>query len=318
MRPHALIAVLLLVLPASAETLRELLDANSIPQTSFTAAELDQEINGNAARKDPYTVIAYMRLKGEVLTGYPSLVRYDSSTGAVLHAEIKPDDPKTCCGSPGDITIVGDFVTVSFDISPSAVATLVIGKDLKLVTTIYGFGIEPIAPAQVVFIENMVHFAAVHPERLAFLDLATGRKAELYPPKGDLLRTAFAHEHAKGIPSAATCAAMNDPCRPELYDETIVVLGGDGAGAFALAVSRAAVHAAKEGQPGQTVAAEDALYVYAPSGDKWNYCEQKLTPAEAQSLAQSRIESNPDIRQRCTPNFPVEPDRSNADFSPLR
>ena len=219
MRILTLIVALLLAVSSRAETLREFLKANAIPENYFSKSELMQEVNGAAGTEDGLVVAVYVRVKGEELTGNPIVVRYDRNSAAIQRAEVKPEDEDMCCGSPDDLMLLHDFAIISFHINPDAETMLVVGKDLKLVTTLYGFDVREIAPGQVVFIENMVHFAAVHPERLNWPICGTA------PPKSYIRPRAMGFgPHSPAImrshmPSKATCEKMDDPCTPELYDE---------------------------------------------------------------------------------------------------
>jgi hypothetical protein len=129
---------------------------------------------------------------------------------------------------------------------------------------------------------------------------------ELYPPQGDALRAEFAREHARHMPPHETCMQMNDPCKPELYDEDIEFVDGDrGSNPFEFTVHRDASHATSPGQPPESVESAAALYRYAWNGQSWTYCEEGL-PDKTRNGGQG-----------CTPNLPVKPDTSNADFSPF-
>lgn len=317
MRMLVLIAALLIALSSPAETLREVFKSNGIPEVSFSKVELDENVNGAAANNEAYVLVVYVRVNGNLLSGYPQLVRYDRHSGAIRRLEIKPEDEDECCGAPGDVEFIGDFAILSFHINPSAAAMLVLGRELNLVTTLYGFGVHEVAPDQVVFIENMIHFASAHPERLQFADLRSGKKTELYPPKGDVLRAEFAREHAKYMPPQATCEKFNDPCEPELYDEDIDFVGVDGQVTFAFAVHRDASHATEEGQPPDSVGSEVALYRYTRSSNGWLYCEEKLSEDEARALGGPPPHNNFTAKERCTPALPVVPDMSNSDYSPF-
>src|SRR5579864_9538514 len=316
MRLLTLLAALLLAVSSRAETLRDFLQTSGIPDASFTRAELEEQINGSAGANQEIVLAAYVRVKGDVLAGDPRLVRYDRKSGAIQRAEVKPEDEDRCCGSPDDLTLLGDFAIISFHVNPSAETMLVVGKDLKLVTTLYGFGVREVAPGQVVFIENMIHFAAAHPERLAFADLRTGTRRELYPPRGDALRAAFAREHASHMPPKSTCEKMDDPCTPELYDEDIDFLDVDGHGAFAFTVQRDALHATASEQPPESVVSEAAFYRYAWNGKDWLYCEEKLTEDDAKALALHPGQTGESANKGpCTPSLPVIADTTNSDYS---
>ena len=242
MRTLALIATLLLALSGRAEALRELLKSGGIPEEKFTRAELDAEINGAVGINHQAVLAAYLLVNGDQLAGNPRVVLYDRSSGAIQRAEVEPEDEELCCGSPLQVKFIGDSAFLYFHVNPSADAIMVLGKDLKLVTTLYGFEVREVLPGQVVLTENMIHFAPVHPERLQLANLRSGARMELYPPQGDVLRAAFAREHATHMPPRATCDQMNDPCTPELYDEAIDFVDEDGYGGFAFIVHRDALH----------------------------------------------------------------------------
>src|SRR5579859_867320 len=149
MRTLVLVAALVLALTSPAETLREFLKSNRIPETSFSKAELGEGVNGSAASRNEIVLAAYVRLKGELLSGNPHLVRFDGKSGAILRSDIKPEDEDTCCGSPEQIEFAGDFAILSFHIKPSAETMVVVGKDLKQVATLYGFDGHEVAPGEI-------------------------------------------------------------------------------------------------------------------------------------------------------------------------
>ena len=319
MRKLVWIATLLFALSSRAETLREFLKDNAIPANSFSKAELDEEINGASGAQNQSVIAVYVRIKDDAVTGDPRVVRFDKNSGAVQRAEIKPDNEDLCCGSPLQVDLIGDYAFLYFHINPSAGAVMVIGKDLKLVTTLYGIDVREVSPGQVVFIENMIHFAPVHPERLKFADLASGKTMELYPPKGDALRAAFAREHAQHMPPKATCEKMDDPCKAEEYDESIDFVDRDGHGSFAFTVQRDALHATAGEQPPESVVSESALYRYSWDGKAWLYCEEKLTEDEAKALSALAVQQAgaSASKGRCTPSLAVAPDMTGADYSPF-
>jgi len=313
MRLIALIAVLLIALTSPAQTLREVLKTNGIPVTTFDGAELDGNVNAAAAVKDNQVLVVYMQVdKKSMFTGEPKLIQYNRNSGTVIRTEVKPEDANLCCGSPEDISLVDDFAIVSFHINPSAETMLVLSKDLKLVNTLYGFDVHQVGPGQVVFIENMIHFAPAHPERLQLADLRTGKRIELYPPQGDPLRAAFAHEHDEHMPSEAACAKMDDPCEPELYDEDIEFLDSDGHGNFGFTVRR---DAGNNEEPESGIS-EVALYRYAWNGSEWKYCAEKL-PQDQASNQRRGNQGDASPKNGCSPALRVVPDMSNADFSPF-
>lgn len=318
MRVLALIAALVFVIPCRAETLRQLLTSAQIPLNSFGNAELNAQVNGVSGSDQQIVLAVYMLVTENSLVGNPQLARYDHATGSIQRSEVKPENTATCCGSPEGINWVGGFALVSFHINPSAETILVIASDLKLSTTLYGFDVHEVLPGKVVFIENMIHFAPAHPERLELADLRTGNKTELYPPKNDELRADYAREHAKHLPSDGTCQKANDPCEPDLYDEDITFIGADGHGNFAFAVQRNAQHFDGNDTSNYVTPSAYALYRYFWNGKFWLYCEESLAAEQHNSdLSDRSFRAELRSRPGCIPNLSVTPDLSNADFSPF-
>ena len=315
MRLLIAIFVAFLGVACHAETLREFLAGAGVPPaTRFTDQELAHLVHGGFAARDEVVFAAYLLADEEALTGAPHLLRYNPKSGQLLRREPPADDAIEQLGSLEEVQFLDEFVIFQFHLNPSAGTIVIVSQDLKPLGTYYGFSMEKIAPGTGVFEESIPHFAPAHPGRLSLVDLHTGRKAGLYPAKGDLMRTAFAHEHAKHMPAPDICQQANDPCDPALYDESITYLGSDGHGAFAIAVQRDAEHAKTADGEKESVAAEAALYLYAPSGNRWVYCEQPLAAEEAESLSGNRGQSYAEVKDRCIPGLPVEPEPANSDY----
>jgi len=286
--------------------------------TSFSKAELDEIVDGAGANKDQYVYFAYLRTKGEMLTGKPQVLRYDQKTGAILRSEVQLKEKVISLGSPDDVEFVDDYVLLSFHYNPSASSVVVLDQQLKIVELLYGFEISRVARNQIVMVENMMHFAPVHPERLEFVDLHTGANTELYPPKGDTLRERFALESEKHMPSVEVCKQLeNDLCDPKLYDEDVSFLGSDGNGRFALVAARDASHATKKDEVPVTVASESALYIYQQGKSGWLYCEMQVSEDEAKALIGQDKNGYDSVKARCIPNLPVVADMTTAGFNPF-
>ncbi len=106
-------------------------------------------------------------------------------------------------GSFESIYLIGEFTLVSTSVSPSAECMFVFNKELRPLQTLFGFGPVEVEPHQIVFIEYMIHFAPVHPERLQLADLLTGKTAELYPHQRrcSSYRLITEHDKAHAYPS---------------------------------------------------------------------------------------------------------------------
>jgi hypothetical protein len=309
----ALFILCMTVSVSSAETLKQVLLAKQIPITSFQESELNQNVQSLAAIHNETVFLAY---NAEPFVGPIHLAAYDRKSDAMLRSDLQVDRTDVCYRGAVEVSFVAEFILLSTSVSPSAECLFVLDDKLQRRQTLYGFSPVEVAPEQIVLIEDMIHFAPVHPERLQLADLRSGATEELYPPKNDLLRAELAREHAKHMPSEQTCARMNDPCEPDEFDEDISMLGTDGKGRFALIASRSANHATKEEEPLETVAAQTVLYIYQRDRDGWRYCQEKIDDSVIERL---RSAPNPfdHAAARCTPNLPVIPDMSTVQYNPF-
>ena len=291
----AFLALTVAVLACQAQTLRDELRTAGIPETQFPSAELGQTVNATSARGGTTTYLAYMRVDAnQHFRGSPQVLRYDSATGMIARKELPPGDEERCCGSPLNITITHNYELFEFHDTPSASTVLAADKSLKPVAVLYCFGMKEIAPDEVVFTEDMVHFAPAHPERLRVVDLRSGTTEEIYPPKGDKLRVEFARVHERKMPSQKICQAENDPCDPTYYDESVEFVSA-GERQLKLRVSRDAAHVIAKDQEPETVASQEALYIYWQTVSGWRYCEMELRDKNSED-------------EGCVPNLPVVAD----------
>lgn len=299
----------LCALPVCGQTLREVLRKVGIPANQFTATELAQQVQATFGKEAALTYLVYLPPDPNgIEPNAPRLVRYDNATKAMLRHNLKPEEMENCCGSPLDIQFTRSYVLVSFSDTPSAETVLAVDKDLKYRGTLYGFGFKEIAPDQVVFVEDEVHFAAQHPERLAWADLKNGREMELYPPKSDALRAGFARLNQKHMPPKADCEKADDPCDPAIYDEDIEFVSGDGHGGFKIRVTSEGGHPWITKDAIVDIPFQRAVYEYQESGKGWRYCaiEDTLT-----GLIKSIDEPPPPSQPKsCVPSLPVVPDQS--------
>jgi hypothetical protein len=304
------IAFLFAVLPCRSQApLREQLQSAGIPEASFTEAQLNAPVDGATAENNQFVYLVYVvRTTDGDLTGQPQVVRYNSSTGAVIHGEVKPGDDPYCCGSPEGIDFLDDYLRVSFHFNPSAGSIAILDNNLKLVDLLDGFGIDRVAPNEGLYTENMVHFAPTHQERLQWVNLASQQFLEVYPLRNDALRNRFEKEFGKKAPEA--CEKSEDICNYGMFDEGCAFLGGNNKDQFALHCGRSASYHAKEGEEPIIYASDDAIYLYAHHAKGWLYCEQAITDDESQKLDSVHERAYESIKNRCVPNLPVLPDSS--------
>lgn len=320
MKTVALIPVfVLLTLPAPAKTLKDLLQTQNIPLTSFSAPELAASVQGSDSISNPQQEeLVYTLASGSAQPGPAHVIKFNKATKTVLKFTLPYDATDACSGPFEGIMAMDDFTLVSTDISPSAQCVHVLDSHLAQTKTLYGFDPHDVGHNQIVLIENMVQFAAVHPERLQFADLRSGATDELYPPKGDALRAKIALENAHNIPPPSVCGPMNDPCDPQLFDEDISV-ATNGKDRFALIAHQSASHALAPNQTPVTVASQWTLYLYAHSQSGWLYCESEISGDEATSLIEgpSAHPWFPEVQNRCAPTLPVAADMSSTIMNPF-
>ncbi len=304
-----------------AKTLKELLLEEHIPSGSFSSGELGQTVGGTIVLggKDVLEV-AYDVLGANSAIVSAHVVKYDRQSGVLQRAKLQMGKFDACLGAFTGILKVGEFTLVSTHISPSAGCIIVLDDQLAQRTTLYGFGPMPVAPDQILLIEDMIHFSPVQAERLQLADLKRGTTTELYPPEGDAMRAKLARENAAHMPTRQTCMKMNDPCNPHLFDEDILGITTGTGGRFAIIVNQSASHATVQGEPPATVASQSVLYIYLPSDHGWKYCEAAISNEEAMMLTQdsrARPWKFGDTAGRCTPNLPVVPDMTTSVMNPF-
>ncbi len=307
-----LIILWLALAQCHAGTLKELLLSHDVPIKQFSPLELSASVEGHGSSNAQQVLLAYRQLTGELFAGPLHLLRYNKRTGAVVRSDAGLAGNDLCLGSIESVRFLGSFTLLSTSMSPSAECLLVIGANLHVQHTFYGFGPVEVEPNQVILIEDMVHFAPVHPERVQLADLTTGKTVELYPPQNDPLRARLAREHRKRMPDKKTCALMNDPCRAALFDEGVRSLHADGTGRFAFLALQSASHATQPDMPPTIEVSQAVLYVYKRGSDGWRYCQVEVDAAHIEAVSGFLRSDFSKVANRCVPTSPVIADMSTA------
>lgn len=309
-----------LAMSARAETLQQLLQDQGVPAASFSPEELSLEVSGVAKSDDHRTVIAYAevdRLTGNAMVGPRTILSFDKTSSAVQRKALPTEGTESCGGAPIEIGFSDDFILLQTHINPSAGCTLVVDANLALQKTLYGFNPVRVAPNQIVVVEDMIHFAPVHPERLQLVDLVKWTNSELYPPRGDVLRKSLAAQNAAALPSQETCTVNNESCDPNDFDETLNAITSDGQGRFAFVATQEASHVRKEGEAPEKVASQNVLYVYRKQGTGWRYCQQELQQSDVEGVKQQLVSDFVKAAGRCIPRKIVFPDLSSQKYNPF-
>jgi hypothetical protein len=314
---------------AQSTTLKDFLISNDVPTRSFSKTELSQMIEGlqGFARDGEIVFLAYIQRKGNSLIGDPQIVRYDTKSRTLLRRSLPIDELQVCGGSPEGFSFLTKYVLLSFHYNPSAGCMVVLDDHLALRARLFGFSAVEISPEQIVFVEDMMHFAPIQPERLQWVNLRTRTSRELYPPKNDPLRALFVAEHAKHIPDEKTCAANNDFCDPSGFDEEVGSLQVLGPNSFSLLADWNASHATKPEETPETVVSQSIRYIYAFKSGSWRYCEESVSSIKVSKTPDSSTPSPSDLRgaqggssnlePTCDPQTPVVADDSTSGFSPF-
>jgi len=312
----ALASLWLIIAHLHAGTLKELLLSEGVPVSQFSPFELSETVQGDGNGDQQQTLLAYRRIRGELLVGPLRLLRYNKIAGTVLRSEGGLAEDDVCLGSIESISFVGSFTLLATSISPSAACLLVIGDDLHVRHTLYGFAPVEVSRNNIVLIENMIHFAPVHPERLLQADLESGENSELYPLKHDPLRRRLIREHKKLMPAEKTCALNNDPCVAAEFDEDIRALNTDGKGLFAFLAMQSASHSTRPESTPTTFVSQSVLYVYRRDPAGWHYCERSVSSPQVDAVSGLLRSNFSEVAHRCIPTSPVVVDSSTLGYNP--
>ena len=305
-------------LPIQAKTVRDLLAEEHVPLGSFDSTELSKTVGGFILLGGPEDLrIAFEVVERKDDPALVYVLRFSTKTGRIVKSKIQRDKTEICSGTWLGMAEADDYTLLMTHISPSAGCILALDEHLKLSWTLYGFGPTVIARNLVVVRENVTHFAPVHAERLQAYDLSRGTSTELYPPMDDALRAKLTRLNAEHMPAKMTCERMNDPCRPDLFDELVLGLTTGSGTRFAFITQQSVSHATESEQTPVTVAAQSVLYLYAPSERGWMYCQVQISDTEAAQLTKASMSRSwrfGDTEGRCTPSLPVMSDTSDAPF----
>ncbi len=313
----AVLVLLCASLAATGETLQQLLISQNIPLASFTPTELAETVHSSVASDPQRLLVAYQQWHGGMVSSTLQLLQYNKIDRTLLRANAAATDGNLCSGAIEETYIIAGFTLVATAINPSAECLRIFDKNLHLRQTLYGFRPVQVDANLLIIQENTIHFAPVHPARLQSVDLLRGVQREVYPPAGDKLRQRLIAENAASMPAPEVCARMNDPCRPELFDEDIAALATDGKGNFAFVARQSANHALAAEQEPITVAQQVVLYVYRRSPGGWRYCEEAIPSGEESSEEKSLSTDLPGALARCTTLLPVAADDSTAGYNPF-
>ena len=226
--PGLLAVLALLVGPACAETLGEVLAARGVAPAP-RLGPLDQPLQAYQVLDDERDLVVVYVARPPVAPRLQA-ARFERATRrwttAALDWRMASDrpgpnalEPEWCRSGFAIDRFPGGYL-VRAHINPSAECTIVLGLDLSVRGVLAGWPVATLADGRLVYQRNQVHFASFHPVALALFDDRRGETA-LYPPRPTRGMRRAHVDHLRGVYTAAWCNAHNHPCDPELFDEHV-------------------------------------------------------------------------------------------------
>jgi hypothetical protein len=220
-----IIAAALLVQAPGAQTLGSILGQHEIdPRGLLTATELQQPfLNGAVSEAGDSIVLAWYHVADGMLQPPLHVLRYRRARRQLDRAAISEGnglDPR-CVGSVVSVTVRSGLVYVGAHLNPSAGCTLVISPELRLKRALWGWLLGTIGNAYTIVHESQVHFAPLHPARIAVYDVHRNRVTTVYPPKSDRLRQEYARALRANL-DLDWCRNHNSPCDPDEFESVVI------------------------------------------------------------------------------------------------
>lgn len=213
-------------------TLRETLRAKNLPIDAGTLKNLEKDIAGGAEFDDSNQFVTAYYLAGESdAVDSPLYVdRFDRGSGKWQEGKLESADSKEadrvdgpCLGSVMEIQEFGDYLLLDTHINPSAGCMLVLGRNLRLRASLYGWFLAGLPPSRVLYRRSEIHFAAVHPLEIAVYDLANGKDSTIFPQTADSPIRADLTKRLNAFFAAHQdwCREHNHPCDSKQVDSEL-------------------------------------------------------------------------------------------------
>jgi hypothetical protein len=261
----------------TAETLGSVLRSRHVPTNQFSDSDLESKITSWAASSDegPF-LMAYYTDDGSGLLRAPlHVIRYDIASHTLRRADLPFGGTlrMDCLGSALAIGEQHGVIHIETHVTPSAVCLLLLSPQLALRTTLYGGLLGMVGERYAIVQRNEIHFAAVHPMRIAVYDLRRDRLTEVYPPVQDAYRRQFSRALQSHMPSDDWCRINNAQCDPRNFDAELVgrLAVNEAARVFGFV---ARYDAGGFGDIGaEPVEPLEVAYVYRLRGGRWEHRE---------------------------------------------
>lgn len=275
------------------KTLRQLLTAEHVPFAADSLSNLDKVITSGAELNDAqqFAIAYYVSDSPEQLNPPVYIDLYDRraerwKSGAIEAATAKSDGVDVdCLGSVLEVTAITNYLALETHINPSAGCEIILSRDLKLKTSLYGWMVGRFGDGGILYHRSQVHFATVHPAEIAVYDPETGRDYTVFPHKpfqeirlrltGELREFFKTHQDY--------CKQANDPCDAELFDSSLTgkVVTDDREHALAFVISYELQGFGQDDK--KPAGPAEAVYVYRHVNDeaRMEYREMSWTDVKA-------------------------------------
>lgn len=227
-----LLSAILCLAPAlRAETLASLLTAHNVPTTVLPEKFREQPITSFAFSSDngPFLLAYYDDDGSGTLPPLLHVLRYDRQTKRLIRADLQGsamkfhgfDDvisgiPDICLGSALNIHEKNGLILIDTHVSPSAGCIFILTSGFRFSATLFGWTLGQIDD-NIIYEESMVHFAPIHPARVAIYNPRLRQRTLIYPAPADSARELFSAQLRKYMPPREYCAHQNIPCDPSEF-----------------------------------------------------------------------------------------------------
>ncbi len=270
--PALLLLALTLATVIGAETLESALRSRHVPTSQFSDSELAGQITSWAASSDeePFLLAYYIDDGAGILHGPLHVVRYHPASHDLRRAGFW----ETKC--QGSVLAIGEWhgiVHIDTHLTPSAGCLLLLSPQLALRAALSGWFLGMLGADYAIVQNSEIHFAAVHPLRIAVYDLRRNQLTQVYPPAEDPYRQQFSRALQAHMPGEDWCRIQNAPCDPRDFDAELVgqVAVNEAAKVFGFVAQYDA--GGFGAQAGRLVQPLAAVYVYRMHGRRWEHRE---------------------------------------------
>lgn len=231
------------------KTLRQILAAEHLPLDAGRLANLDKTISSGAELNDASQfAIAYFLLDSTGRLNPPIFIDlYDRRTGEWRSGAIGAAVAKwegmdvDCLGSVLGVQALADTFALETHINPSAGCELILSRDLKLKTSLYGWLLGHFEDGTIVYHRSEIHFATVHPAEIAVYNPAAKTDFTIFPHKPfQEVRLQVTEEPREFFKTHQDyCQKADDPCDAETFDSSLAgkVVSDDRQHALAFVIS---------------------------------------------------------------------------------